>query len=468
MRVIIYPGQTLWDSLKKQHIVLERPCGGKGTCGMCRVHVQGVGDVVSCRFARPGAYEVVLPQQEGFATVFAQEEAFRWEAAAGEGFVAAVDIGTTTVAVAISDGVRQVRKNFVNPQRAYGADVITRIEACNSKKEQELQEMLLEALLGTLGEGIRELDALRSTEESGFRDSVPQRVCRVVVAANTTMLHILRGFSCEGLGRAPFSPVEIGFGRDTWNSGGITYEVEYLPGISAFVGADIVSGIYGLGIMEREAPSLLIDLGTNGEMAVGNRKRLLCASAAAGPAFEGSRLGMRLHASGILRCLSRMLREKAMDGTGLLAPDYFEDGYPVDRSGEEGLRFCQEDIRGIQMAKGAIRAGVDILLEEYGIKPEELGQVFLAGGMGYYLDPADAVAAGLLPPGTAGKVRAAGNTCMQGIFRYLAGCSEAAEAGNIRETLGKIAQSAEEIVLAEHDGFQEKYLAAMDFPTDKI
>lgn len=465
MKIIIYPGQTLWDALKREQIVLERPCGGKGTCGMCKVHVQGIGDVISCRFNGPGAYEVTVPRKAEFAAVFAQEQNFQWEQAAMGELVAAVDIGTTTVAAAISDGTRQIRKSFVNPQRAYGADVITRIEACNSGKGEKLRQMLLEALLEALAEGIGELGSEYRMEHG---NDAPWTKCRVVVGANTTMLHILRGFSCEGLGHVPFQPVELGFGQDLWKHKGIAYEVEYLPGISTYVGADIVSGIYGLGITESEAPSLLIDLGTNGEMAIGNRERLLCASAAAGPAFEGSRLGIKLHASGILKCLSRMLHERSMDETGLLKEPYFKEGYPLEAYEEETLRIFQEEIRQLQMAKGAIRAGIDILLEEYGVKPKEIGTAYLAGGMGYYLDPEDAVAAGLLPSELAGRVRPAGNSCLLGIFRYLENKGSNTNVNAAREKTGQIAMAAKEIVLAEHTGFQERYLAAMNFPMHEI
>lgn len=463
-KIELIPGQTLWEALAQQDIVLDRPCNGRGTCGRCRVYVEGIGQVKSCQFTRPGKYEVRMEDQSEFDVVFAGERNEEWKKAGSSlhtiPFIA-VDIGTTTVAMAAVSREGILQESFINPQRKYGADVISRIEAANSGKARELHDLLYSRL-------IKSFDKLKK------QMNADQKPCQVYIGANTTMMHILRGFSCEGLGQAPFRPVDLDYGREFWREGEAVYEVHYLPGISTYVGADITSGIYGLHMRDTDRVTVLLDLGTNGEMAIGNRKRLVCTSAAAGPAFEGSPLAVKIHGAGILRNLHKMLKNGVMDEYGLLADAYFEEGYPADLEEEnaatngqvstdgsakpEVLRITQDDIREIQMAKGAIRAGIDLLLEEYQVTASQVDQVYLAGGMGYYLNPEDAIAIGLLPKEFLGKTKAVGNSCLKGIFR-LAGETGQEEMCKLQ----KIAGETEEIILSNHQDFEERYIMAMNF-----
>ena len=460
MNITIFPGQTLWDALQKNNTVLPRPCGGKGICGGCKVHVSGVGDVVSCRFMRPGSYEVTLPAQTNFSTVFESPSSpiLAQELMKPASCCAMVDIGTTTVAVLLYDGSQFHRHHFTNPQRAFGADVMSRIESANSGHLQELSDMIRQPLIELIA-------------------TLPS--CPVFISANTTMLHLLRGFSCEGLGKAPFHPISLAFETEQWHCQGKIYDILFLPSISAYVGADIVSGIFHLGMAEQETPTLLIDLGTNGEMAIGNSHGLLCTSAAAGPAFEGSRLGLSLHASGIMQCLHMMLDSGVMDETGLLAKPYFEKGFPIPSSIlkkaniTEPFYFTQEDVRDIQLAKGAIRAGIDILLKESKILPHELGAVYLAGGMGYFLDASDAVAIGLLPESLGDKTQSVGNTSLLGALKFACEtpahlpCTSSLKSAIIDSsafhTIAHIPESASEIILADHPEFADRYVGAMNF-----
>lgn len=488
MNVTITPGENLWDALYKRNVILERPCGGKGTCGRCLVEVMGVGQVRCCQFTRPGNYEVVVPEERQFDTVFVAENKKArtfsdvHSSQAAKQAVIAVDIGTTTVAILAEYGGRQVRRSFVNPQRQYGADVISRIEASNAGEGETLRSLLMEKLQKELAASWQELAA--SVQKSGQPLPNPDfHECQVVIGGNTTMLHILRGFSCEGLGQAPFVPVDLGLGSEHWKCGGQIFSVTYLPGISAYIGADIVSGIYGLGLTKKDEIVFLLDLGTNGEMAIGNARRLLCASAAAGPAFEGSELAVKIHAAGILKVLHEMQTRGVMDEYGLLEEPYFSEGYPVEQKAaedpgagmrgepdpveesESAIRITQDDIREIQMAKGAIRAGIEILLKEYGVTAAQVDRVCLAGGMGYYLAPEDAVAIGLIPKEFAGKTQAVGNSCLMGALQYL---HDQEVAGGDKDSQPKcmmvsIAESAEEIILADHRDFAELYIEMMNF-----
>ena len=536
--VKIMSGQTLGQALKEQGYEVERPCGGNGLCKGCQVYVDGIGIVKSCQFAEEGSYLVEIPKKHLFDAVGemlgagmesgnldkdADKDVDKdadldrdtriyavqrkdWDANP----VAAVDIGTTTVVLKLFYRGRRYETGFVNPQRLFGADVMSRIQAANGGALEDMQTILR----GKLYQELRGL-VLRCKADTAINhcenktdtmDECPKDVCAsqldeiiIIISANTTMQHIYRGLSCEGLGKAPFSPVTLDLEKtvkrccefrktNLIESGEERMMVEeiFLPGISAFVGADIVSGIYGLDMLEEEKPVLLLDLGTNGEMALGCKKKLLVASAAAGPAFEGSELAMQIHASGIMRVLHELIVCKNIDNYGTLVDKYFENGYPVDMCGDEiaetkiseagrdetesfeagssdtkeKLWMTQEDIREIQMAKGAIRAGIEMLLGAYGIAPEEVEKVYLAGGMGYYINPEDAVAIGLLPDAFLQKntIQAVGNTSLQGAVRFL-------QEGEVTATekLQRITDLAKEIVLANTTRFHSLYMKYMNF-----
>ena len=511
-KVRILPGETLWDGLKREDIMISRPCGGKGTCGKCQIEVKGLGRVISCQFRVPGTYEVTLPEEETFSVVtFAEDgklevsqglngtgselEQGAKDESVGEvagGFpqqtvVIGVDLGTTTVAVQAITSQGSISNTFVNPQRSYGADVMTRIEASVNGFAKDLERLIKTKLNKMISEIV---------EEAGRGEDI-----RLVISGNTTMRHLIRGLSCEGLGKAPFLPVELGLCQENWKFPLEPEEdrecrefslepeeakecrefplepeeakecrecsVTYLPGISAFVGGDIVSGIYGLGLMEKNEISLLLDLGTNGEMALIKEGKVFVASAAAGPAFEGTPLALRLHAAGIINLLYFMRKENIIDEYGTLSDEYFDEGYPIWKYEDKGsvTHITQDDIRAIQMAKGAIRAGIDLLLQEAQILPRQVAKIYLAGGMGFFLEPEKAIGIGLLPEGFAGRIQAVGNSSLLGALTYgkimAMGTEEAKSTTN--KILDQITENAKEIVLADHPDFEEKYIENMNF-----
>ena len=289
------------------------------------------------------------------------------------------------------------------------------------------------------------------------------RKVRVVIAGNTTMLHLLFGMDCRGLGEAPFSPVTLEKEEETWsfkdrNGNSYDYSIIALPGISAFVGADIVSGIYGLSLHKRTDRTLFIDLGTNGELVLADHGVLYTASTAAGPAFEGNELAAELFGAGIIKVLHRMKESKSIDPTGMLAEEYFEKGFPVPLEDGRSLRFTQEIIREIQMAKAAIRAGIEVLLKEAKLKADQVDEVILAGGMGYFVDPADAVGIGLLPEKVLQKTKAAGNTSLLGAVRYAKEEKRSADA-----EMKELSKGAKNIILADNPDFSRYYIEYMNF-----
>ena len=447
MRIQIARGQTLLEALQQAKIEVHAPCGGNGTCGLCTVEVYGYGRVKSCQFCKPGIYEIKLPEKEAFRVLREEgERAYPWyQKRVTEGtpfsheqaqFVA-VDLGTTTVAVTayLHTGVSEA--SFVNPQRAYGADVIHRIQAANAGKQQELHQLIVNRL-----------------EEILRERKVPKEV-PVYISGNTTMQHLFENLSVKGLGNYPFTPVDLSYRRvHAIGEDGRAFFL--LPGISAYVGGDIVSGIYGLDIYKAKAPVLLLDFGTNGEMVLGTEGQMYVTSTSAGPAFEGSALGMELHGAGILKLLALLRKQGILDETGLLQEPYFSEGYPVSLWKKDcDLVLTQDFIREVQMAKAAMTAGIEVLLQHAGVKPEEVEKIYLAGGMGHLMDPSDAVVVGLLPKEMKGRCIPVGNASLMGAIRL----------GENRGTFPQAAcTNAKEIVLSNEETFESRYLSHMSFP----
>ena len=304
-----------------------------------------------------------------------------------------VDIGTTTIAMQLYDRSGKVEDSFpsVNPQVSYGADVLSRIEAAKvPEKAADMQKKVLDLI----ERGVRRFS----------KKLEPQETLHMVIAANTTMTYLLMGWDPAELGKAPFRVSHTG--AIETEIAGVNCHV--IPGLSAFVGGDITAGILACGMLEREEITLLIDLGTNGEMALGNRKKLYACATAAGPAFEGG-ANRGIWGADMVRLLQKLLEEGLMDGQGLLQEPYFTEGVRVG-----DVLVTKESVRAVQLAKGAIAAGIEILTENYGIHMVDISRVVLAGGFGYYLDPGAAAAIGLLPKELTERTVTGGNTALAG------------------------------------------------------
>lgn len=388
----------------------------------------------------------------------------------------AIDIGTTTLAARLLDlssGKTLASAVSMNRQRTIGVDVISRIEAANRGKEQQLKE-LIEADLRKL---------FHALLEQAKADAAALQ--QIILSGNTTMGHLLLGYSCEGLGSFPFRPVNLELVHKTYQD---SCDVWLMSGISAYVGGDIVSGLYACDFDRSEEINLFIDLGTNGEMALGNSHRLLTTSVAAGPAFEGGNIScgtgsisgaishvhieadgrisletiqnqipVGICGTGIIELTAELFKTGQIDETGLLAEAYFEEGYPVTITpqGNE-ITFTQRDIREVQMAKSAVRAGVEILLKRYGIGYETIAHVYLAGGMGFSLNSDAAVSIGLLPVQLKDKLLTVGNTSLAGAVRALTD-------EHWQERVQKIRQISKELVLANEPEFPAYYVKYMMF-----
>ncbi len=382
--------------------------------------------------------------------------------------VLCIDIGTTTIAFErICDGKRSVT-TAVNGQRSFGADVISRIEASNAGRGRELKQRICYQLI----EGVQKLYRDRKQPE------------KIIISANTTMVQLLMGYPCEELGKYPFKPhnpelIKTDF-KTLTGSGVCTSPVEIIGAVSGFVGGDIVSGMYMCDFDISERINLFIDLGTNGEMAIGNSDKIIVTSTAAGPAFEGGRIScgvgsvdgavcsidiseekigtindkppIGLCGTGIVEITAELVKNNIVDSTGLLKDKYFEKGYPVT----DKIYFTQKDIREIQNAKAAVCAGTELLIKRYGISYGDISTVYIAGGFGYKLNVEKACIIGLIPPQLRDKCIAIGNSSLGGAVKYAFSMDGEKRTNRIREI-------SEELVLAADAEFNEKYMSCMYF-----
>lgn len=347
------------------------------------------------------------------------------------------DVGSTTIAMQLhrEDGSVEADYVTVNPQTVYGADVISRIQAAENRMHALAMQR---AVRNELEKGIEQ-----------FRQKLAEgEGLQMVLAGNTTMIYLLMGYDTMQLGQAPFHAGHLGAVET--QIGGIPCHI--IEGLSAFVGGDITAGILACGILESREPVLLIDLGTNGEMALGCTEYLTVCSTAAGPAFEGG-VSRGIWGADMVSILAGLRRKGLVDETGLLQEPYFTTGIRI-----RGVKVSQSSIRAVQLAKAAIMAGIKILLQQHGMEAEDVGRLVLAGGFGYYLKPEDAQEIGLIPQALAGKAVSGGNTALGGALRtgekLLAG-----DSANILEDTGITAESLD---LAQHPSFQEYFVDAME------
>jgi len=355
--------------------------------------------------------------------------------------LATADIGTTTIAMLLYDTDGSVAERFVevNPQTVYGADVLSRIKAAEKPSAAaEMQRMVR----NVLEKGLKKFQKKLRAEEELY----------LTVAANTTMTYLLMGWDPAELGQAPFKASRLS--GTEWRLGNVRSFV--LPGFSAFVGGDILAGCCACGMAGKKEITLLIDLGTNGELLLGNCDRRIACATAAGPAFEGG-AGRGIWGADMIRFLAILRRNGILDETGLLAEPYFEKGIRIGN-----VCVTREAVRSVQLAKAAIAAGVEILLEKYGISGREVDRIVLAGGFGYYLNPADAAEIGLLPCAFTDRTIPGGNTALWGA---LCAGRELVSSGweNVRRKLEGYKRDTEIVNLAMEPGFEEQYIQHMEF-----
>lgn len=344
-------------------------------------------------------------------------------------FRLAVDLGSTTIGYGVISGDDDsvVKTGIIeNPGVSYGKNIMSRMGAYVAGAK-DIITTKMRASICDLG---------AKNQVSGD----------IVVSANTTMNHMLLGYDCEGLMEAPYRPVTLEGKRDE--------SFRTFPGFSAFVGGDIVSGVRYLSLDKKEEISLLIDLGTNGEMVLGNRHGFVVSSVAAGPAFEEWGASHGMYGSGVIDICCRLLKTGIIDKNGTFLDDGFlQNGFPISGIRDREVFLTQDDIRDIQLAKAAVRAGVELLLKLYGISYEDVAHIYLAGGMGEHLKVESAVALGMLPPHP--HITYAGNTSLLGAIEEVIYPDT--------DRLRKITELGTAVLLSEDERFNDIFVENMSF-----
>lgn len=512
--------RSLAGYLESHGFPLNTRCGKRGICCGCEIKLEDGSTVKSCQIPAARVSQVEIPGRSRMEHQPQVGETFRidvpsahqpiFEPVDSKGGVCdtafAIDLGTTTVVVMLIDltsGEIIARSGGFNEQIRFGDNVLTRIDAARDPEAlHELQAAVSSSTFKPLIES-----ACKQAERS------TSRLAGGVIAGNTTMLHLLVGEDPTSLGIAPFIPQFIEGRRITVDDINLKIDgtqsslpIQLLPGIAAFIGADIVAGIYATGMMFDEKPSLLIDIGTNGEIVLQNKGTLTTCATAAGPAFEGGglRCGTRARDGAISQLdlsLSPFQIEAEIIGdiplsraagicgsayidflaeareAGLLTAsgrfdqakwDAIPDTHKVIDDDERAIRLAGDDGRGgmmvsevdiavILQAKAAIGAGIEILLETQGIQADELGKVYLAGGFGMHLDVSHAIEIGLLPGFKTEQIEVVGNTSLAGAMLALV------DKTTLRE-MEEIRNHAEVIELNLQEGFEDCYIDNLMLP----
>lgn len=431
-------GQTLLEALRAAGCAPEAPCGGKGMCGKCRVSVNGE-DRLACQTVVNGSLTVCLPeraQQERILTGGCE----RTDTAPAEpvktGLLLAFDIGTTTIAGYLMDetGAELAAGSRLNPQASFGADVITRIQLALKGEQEALTRCVREALADLT----REL--LKATER---QEDALGTIC---VVGNPCMQQLFLGISPKNLAGIPFAPLltqaQVSRAGDVvsfWGEAALLT----VPDISGYVGADTIGCVIATEMSCGEQITLMVDIGTSGEMVMGNRECMVACSTAAGPALEGAniRFGMlaadgaidhvtvengeiRCHVlgggeargicgSGLIDALAALKQLGLVNRRGRLqTQEQFEEDLAVRLSAEVWL--TQNDVRQVQLAKGAIAAGIGLMARHLGIEVGQIDRLLLAGAFGSFIRVQSACRIGLLPPELLERAQAVGNAAGSG------------------------------------------------------
>lgn len=517
-------GSLLGDVLRESFSDLSFPCGGRGRCLKCTFLLEeGRADegaaveqaqapgrrFLACRF-RVRSDVAIRPEfrPEGDPIRTERLETGTGRDAALPPAGMALDLGTTTLVLSVLDaeGRPLVRATAANPQQAFGADVMSRIAFARS------DPIALELLQRSLHERLtRMADALcreAKVDPAGIR--------RLFAAGNTCMQHLFAGIDPAPLGVHPYEPASRFGGviempgleetvsptRDGSGALGLAPDLEvYLaPIISGFVGGDIAAGVLATDLLDDPGTSLLVDVGTNGEILLARGGRATATSTAAGPAFEGASLssgmpagpgaiervdlgeGLRLDViggrkpvglcgTGVLSAAAGLLEQGIVDRSGRIAPPEawheavrglfsehygMVDGKPAFRLAP-GVWITQEDVRQVQLAKAAVRAGIDLILEHADLSPGDVERVYVAGAFGRRLDTADAIAIGLFPPAFRDRALFVGNTSLAGAERLLARPGE-------RESLARACGRVVALDLVEDGRFTDPFVKNLPFP----
>jgi uncharacterized 2Fe-2S/4Fe-4S cluster protein (DUF4445 family) len=519
-RVSIHPGATLLEAAGLAGIVLNTICGEKGTCGKCAVVIQPHGQIVlACQHHVNENITVLVPPDSRFVEHkiltdgstrkdAAQPDIYKkYLSAAGTRPILglAVDIGTTTVVVKLIDmktGQLLATSATLNPQTKFGDDVISRIGYAQTKaKLKELNELIVGRLNDLVADCCRQADAQSSD------------IYETCVVGNTTMHHIFLRLPVTQLGQAPYKAFSldpddsppVGLGLHVNPKG----NVHTVANIAGFVGADTTAVALATSMDSADQMTLVIDIGTNGEVVLGTKEKLFAVSCAAGPAFEGARItcGSRaadgaieavvldkhsiaidvigggkpvsICGSGLIDAVAVMLDSSIIDFTGRFKPktslpssiakrickikhknshtktnsDVFVLAY---KGHTPAVYLTQKDIREVQLAKAAIRAGIQILQHRLNVADADIKAIYLAGAFGNYIRRQSALRIGLLPNVPVERIHSVGNAASSGAQLILI-------SSHCRALAADLARRIEYVEIANDPLFQTTFADSMLF-----
>lgn len=411
-------------------------------------------------------------------------------------FGVAVDIGTTTIAaylIDLSNGEKRSIQSALNPQKKFGADVISRIKHTIEAEDglEEMQTLIINELNNCIEAMCKEANIPKTS------------IYAITLVGNTTMQHFLLKVPARNIAAAPFIPAVTSM--LTVNAKDLGIDINpfgvacVLPSVSAYIGADTVAAVLSTGMYQQEDISLLIDIGTNGEIVLGNRDRLYACSSAAGPAFEGANIRngigsvkgainsislqsgiefttignetpVGICGTGIVDGVAQMLDIGLIDETGRIddewepkSPEQSEILNNISEIGnmsalviEGDIAITQKDIRELQNAKAAIAAGINVLVKQWGINFSDIKNVYLAGGFGTYINIDSALKIGLIPSELRGRIHAVGNAAGQGAIEGLLSQECLSQANSISKKI-------KYVELSSSKDFNDFYIDCMMF-----
>ncbi|MCR4831823.1 MAG: ASKHA domain-containing protein [Pseudobutyrivibrio sp.] len=468
------------DAMKELGLSFYRPCGGIGRCMSCAIKfAYGMPQMTAdderaldfsdmragwrlgckCIITRDCKIEVPASLASEITSVLAdevQEDADLSKLDIG----IAVDLGTTTLATAIVDldtGKILRQRNCTNSQLSYGADVMSRVKAAMEGHGEELKNCVRDDLI-RLGEKILGEDFLMH---------------KVVFSGNTIMTHLFLGYTVDGFAKYPFVPYTL----DSVSFVEKGRNIFFMPGISAFVGGDIVSGLFYLKKKSKSDDSFLfVDLGTNAELVLYDGENYWCSSASAGPALEGASLScgvasvrgainhltiqndkcsfttiggeapIGLCGSGVIDLIHELHRNGIIDDGGLLLPEYADSGYPIS----DGVTITGDDIQQVLLAKAAIYSAIELLAKEANCSLENIDHLYVSGGLGASIGVWAAAGIGIFPKELLPKFEAVGNTSLLGAIDFIN--------DNDEETLKDIKEKAKVVILNDNPEFEKIFI----------
>ena len=522
-------GANLADAIVSAGFAINLSCGGFGSCGRCGVVIRsgtftrngeplhtGIAVIPSCSIlCGEGTAEIEIPQSSRIARSGRILQDYRMPAVAFKisgklppvsappPLGLAVDIGTTTVATALIDlfsGTVLGHAAMYNQQLFRAADVASRISLCQDETEvTALQHLLIEQTINVL---------INQYASAGLAS--PERIVRVVMAGNTTMMHLAAGLSPVGMGSVPFTPVALNFPSMPASRLGLAVNQQadaiLLPSSAAYIGADVVCDLFVAQLDQGPLPALMVDIGTNGEIVLATETGLYACATAAGPAFEGAglshgcradhgaidhvRIGIDLDfhldiigggapcglcGSAVIDFLAAGRRRGLLDANGRLDIQRLEQMGRLTRThnhrglvnacilsersinGPDPITISEADIEQALKAKAAIQAGIHVLLEQHAIHPSALARLVIAGGFGHYLNLDHAVAVGLLPQVDRARFEVIGNGSLAGAIACLLDSS-------VIESLQTLSRIPTIVELNRDPSFENHFIDSLQLP----